>query len=164
MRFWSPISSCLSFLNYFICTSRGWKILFKKWGEKECELCVCAWQRVITTACAWKTRRENLLLSLVLDIASWEYNYMCTWCPVLSPSWREAHSSVGWYGNNVLKCILNFETDRRCMYETKLETERGSLFEIRSVFYRISQTTIIMASDDLIVIIWKLCLPLVSWN
>ncbi len=39
------------------------------------------------------------------------------------------------------------------MYETKLETERGSLFEIRSVFYRISQTTIIMASDDLIVII-----------
>lgn len=86
---------------------------------------VCAWERDITTACAWKTRRKNLLLSLVLDIASWEYNYMCTRCPVLSLSWREAQSSVAWYGNNVLKCILNFETDRQRMCEIEMEADRN---------------------------------------
>lgn len=34
--FWSPISSCLSFLNYFICSSGGWKILHKERAEMDC--------------------------------------------------------------------------------------------------------------------------------
>lgn len=53
---------------------------------------------------------------------------MCSRCPVMSLSWREAHNSLDGCSSLDLKCILNFETNRQMMWERNRDVDSEEIF------------------------------------